>query len=187
MARITGFDLADGSVAYLITDQPSSLLIELRRVGLPPRPRRRVRCSAATPCPAFGHIEQMTEPMNTPVSPPLRQELEQKLKNARCRLVEVGPNYALFHLDRAARPPRINEADDIDGLPPNLRAALLHQSSHSIRIVVHLSAAVLAVKAVFQLPNARIRAVSIREVRDRRYGLTERLPNHLARISHTDE
>jgi hypothetical protein len=91
-------DLADGTAVYLIIEEPH-LLTELRRVG-----------------PGLWHIAQMTGPKNAAPTCALRQSLEQKLRRAGIRLVEVSPGHAISNLDRAARPQKTRNRNDVDDL-----------------------------------------------------------------------
>jgi hypothetical protein len=93
------FDLANGSVVYLTTEEPP-LLIALRKVG-----------------PDIWHIEQLAGPKDTAPSAASRCSMEQKLKDAGVKLVAVNPGYALSNLDRAARQLKIGaNIDDLDDM-----------------------------------------------------------------------
>ena len=91
------FNLADGSVIYLATDEPP-LLIALRRVG-----------------PDLWHIEQVAGPQDAPPSVAFQRSMEQKLKDAGIRFVPVDPSYALSNLNCAVRRSRTRAGlDDVD-------------------------------------------------------------------------
>ena len=84
------FDLADGSVVYLTTNEPP-LLIALSRAG-----------------PSLWHIDQMSGPKSVDPPASVRRAIEQSLRGAGCRLVAIDPGRALCNLARAARPPKMN-------------------------------------------------------------------------------
>ena len=93
------FDLANGSVVYLTTEEPP-LLIALRKVG-----------------PELWHIDQLAGPKDMFPSDGSRRFMEQKLKDAGIKLVALNPGYALSNLDQATRQPKTGaNIDDLDDM-----------------------------------------------------------------------
>jgi hypothetical protein len=97
------FDLANGSVVYLTTEEPP-LLMALRKVG-----------------PDLWHIEQLVGPKNMVPPAASRCSTEQKLKDAGIKLVAVNPGYALSDLNHATRQPKTGaNIDDLDDMLDDL-------------------------------------------------------------------
>jgi hypothetical protein len=93
------FDLANGSVVYLTTEEPP-LIIALRKVG-----------------PDLWHIDQLAGPKDMLPSDGSRRSMEQKLKDAGIKLVALNPGYALSNLDQATRQPKTGaNIDDLDDM-----------------------------------------------------------------------
>jgi hypothetical protein len=97
------FDLANGSVVYLTTEEPP-LLIALRKVG-----------------PDLWHIEQLAGPKDTTPSAASRCSMVQKLKDAGIKLVALNPGHALSNLGHATRQLKIGaNIDDLDDMLDDL-------------------------------------------------------------------
>ena len=97
------FDLANGSVVYLTTEEPP-LLIALRKVG-----------------PDLWHIDQLAGPKDMVPSAASRCSMAQKLKDAGIKIVALNPGYAPSNLDQATRQLKTGaNIDDLDDMLDDL-------------------------------------------------------------------
>lgn len=89
------FNLADGSVVYLVQDEPP-VLVSLRRI-----------------CPGLWHIDQMNGPKNHGPAQEVQDAIAASLRRAGVRLLPTHPSYALSRLYTGISRPA-DEEDDFD-------------------------------------------------------------------------